>query len=250
MKLRYLMLALLVAPLLSYAAPKTTPVEIHLDHAPDRSHDQKALQNGARLFTKYCLTCHSASFMRFNRLRDIGFSEQQIKEELMFGKGKIGDPMTVMLSRDDALRWFSVVPPDHSITVRARTSELGPGEDWIYTYLRSFYRDLTRPSGWNNVVFPNVAMHNVLWEYQGEQVLGEDHKLRLLMPGKLTPEQYDDMVADLVGYLRYMSEPSEAKRQQLAPYVLGGLGLLLVFAIVLKPAAKKRRARRVAQAST
>ena len=238
-----LLLALPLAPLSVVAAPATQPAEIRLDPAPDRSHDERALQNGARIFTKYCLTCHSASFMRYNRLVDIGFSEQQIKEELMFASDKIGEPMKVVMRRADALRWFAVVPPDHSLTVRARTSALGPGEDWVYTYLRSFYRDPTRPSGWNNVVFPNVAMHNVLWEFQGEQTLGEDHKLKLMKPGKLTPPQYDEMVADLVGYLKYMSEPSAEPRRRLGVYVLLGIGVLLGFAIILKPATRKPRQR-------
>ncbi|CAG4883897.1 Ammonia monooxygenase gamma subunit [Georgfuchsia toluolica] len=247
MNLKRLLLALLLAPFLSIAAPVKPAPEIHLDHAPDRSQDQKALQNGARIFTKYCLTCHSASLMRFNRLEEIGFTEQQIKEELMFDKGKIGEPMNVALWHADAKRWFGVVPPDHSLTVRARHSDLGPGEDWIYTYLRSFYRDPMRPSSWNNVVFPNVAMHHVLWKEQGEQVLGQDGKLQLLKPGKLTPDQYDIMVADLVAFLKYMSEPSAKQRRPLSIYVLIGMGVLLGFAIVLKPAGKKLRApRRVA----
>ena len=251
MNLKHIVFALLLTPLVAFAADQTpAPAavkrvpEIHLDHAPDRSHDQKALQNGARTFTKYCLTCHAASFMRYNRLVDLGFTEQQIKDELMFATNKIGEPMKVAMRRSDALRWFAVIPPDHSVTVRARTSELGPGEDWIYTYLRSFYRDPSRPSGWNNVVFPNVAMHHVLFEYQGEQVLGEDRKLVLIKPGKLTPAQYDSMVADLTGYLKYMSEPSAEPRRHVGRYVLIVIALLLGFAIILKPADKKPRQRR------
>jgi len=260
MNLKPCVLALLLVPLMAFAAgPETSPAPqtravpaavvtpaIRLDPAPDRSHDQKALQNGARIFTKYCLTCHSAAFMRYNRLVDIGFTEQQIKDELMFSTDKIGEPMKVVMRKADAIRWFGVVPPDHSVTARARTSALGPGEDWIYTYLRSFYRDPARPSGWNNVVFPNVAMHHVLWEFQGEQMLGEDHKLKLMKPGTLTAEQYDSMVADLTGYLKYMSEPSAGERRRLGLYVLIGISVLLGFAIILKPADKKSRQRRSA----
>lgn len=259
MNAKHTLLALLGAPLLAWAAPPAavpaTPAapvaavapvvapEIKLDHAPDRTHDQKGLQNGARIFSKYCLTCHAASFMRYNRLTDLGFTEQQIKSELMFTTDKIGDPMKVVMRRADALRWFGVVPPDHSVTVRARHSALGSGEDWIYTYLRSFYRDPSRPSSWNNVVFQNVAMHHVLWEYQGEQILGPDNKFKLLVPGKLTPEEYDAMVGDLVGYLKYMSEPSAEQRRHVGVYVLIGLAVLLAFAIILKPAPKKARPR-------
>ncbi len=233
------LLALLFVPLAAAAAG----AEIHLDRAPDRSHDRAALQNGARVFTTYCLTCHPASFMRFNRLRDLGFTDQQIKMELMFTTDRIGDTMKVAMRPQDAQRWFGVVPPDHSLTVRAHTSALGPGEDWVYTYLRSFYRDPTRPSGWNNVVFPNVAMHHVLWQFQGVQVMGADHKLRLLKPGTLTPAQYDSMVGDLVGYLKYMSEPSAENRKHIGIYVLIALAALLGFAIVLKPAEKKPQRR-------
>jgi len=248
--LKLMLLQLLFVPLAAIAAGAAAPgvagaagTLINLDHAPDKSHDQAALQNGARLFTKYCLTCHSASFMRYNRLRDIGFTEQQIKEELMFATDKIGDPMKVAMRKADAQRWFGLVPPDHSVTVRARTSALGPGEDWIYTYLRSFYRDPTRPSGWNNLVFQNVAMHHVLWEFQGEQVLedplSKTYKLRLAIPGKLTPAEYDNLVADLVAYLKYMSEPSAGLRKELGVYVLIALFVLLAFAIVLKPGSVK-----------
>lgn len=242
MNVKRFLFALLFAPLLAFAAV----AEIRLDHAPDRSQDMAALQNGARVFSKYCLTCHSASFMRYNRLRDIGFSDPQIKQELMFAADKIGEPMKVAMRKSDALRWFAVIPPDHSVTVRARTSDLGPGEDWIYTYLRSFYRDPMRPTGWNNLVFQNVAMHHVLWEFQGEQMLGENHKLSLVKPGKLTPEQYDKLVADLVGYLKYMSEPSAVQRRHIGAYVLIALLVLLVFAIVLKPTEKKPRQRHTA----
>lgn len=248
MRPRSFLLALCALPLLALAepTPPTALPEIRLDHAPDRSHDAAALRNGARVFTRYCLTCHAASFMRYNRLLDLGFTPEQVKEELMLTTDRIGNPMRVVMRRADAQRWFGVVPPDHSVTVRARHSALGPGEDWIYTYLRSFYRDPTRPSGWNNLVFPNVAMHHVLWEYQGEQRLDPEHKLKMLEPGKLTPEQYDSMVADLVGYLKYMSEPSAELRRQVGKYVLIALAVLLGFAIVLKPAEKPPRARRAA----
>lgn len=215
--------------------------EVHLDHAPDRSQDQQALQNGARIFSKYCLTCHAASFMRYSNLRDIGFSDQQIKTELMFTTYKIGETMKVVMPRTEVLRWFGVVPPDLSVIVRARTSALGSGEDWAYTYLRSFYRDSNRPSGWNNTVSQNVAMHHVLWEYQGEQILDREHTLRLVKPGKLTPVQYDSLVADLVGYLKYMSEPSAARRTHIGIYVLAVLSALLGFSIVLKPETKALR---------
>jgi ubiquinol-cytochrome c reductase cytochrome c1 subunit len=179
--------------------------------------------------------------MRYSNLRDIGFSDQEIKTELMFATKKIGETMKVVMPRTEVVRWFGVVPPDLSVIARARTSALGSGEDWAYTYLRGFYRDPSRPSGWNNTVFQNVAMHHVLWEYQGEQILDKDHTLRLAKPGKLTPVEYDSLVADLVGYLKYMSEPSAAQRAYIGIYVLAVLSALLGFSIALKPEKKASR---------
>lgn len=239
--------ALLMLPLLAMAAE----TEMSLDPAPDKSHDQAALQRGAKVFVQYCLSCHPAGFMRYNRLRDIGFTKQQIKDELICGQEdqycgnslyaarKFGAPMNVAMDRSDARRWFGMMPPDLSLLVRARTSDLGPGENWVYSYLRSFYRDPTRPSSWNNVIFKNVAMHHVLWELQGEQVLGADHKLRLANQGKLSPRQYDELVGDLVAFLKYMSEPSAMQRRHVGIYVLLAMGILLFFSIIIKPPGKK-----------
>lgn len=235
--MKKLLIALWMVPLMAFAN-----TEIHLDRAPDRTGNQAALQNGAKTFINYCLNCHAASFMRYNRLKDIGFTEQQIKAELMPAASKIGDPMKVAMRRPDAARWFSLQPPDLSVVARARTSALGSGEDWLYTYLRSFYRDPSRPSGWNNVLFESVAMHHVLWEFQGEQILGVDKKLTLAKPGTLAPEQYDNMVADLVGYLKYMSEPVAEKRQHMGIYVLIALFVLLGFTAVLRPKMPGRKA--------
>ena len=226
--------ALLILPLLAVAAET-----ISLDAAPDKSDDPAALQRGARTFIQYCLNCHPASLMRYNRLLDIGFTEKQVKEELLYTTDKIGEPMLVAMGREDARRWFGVMPPDHSLTARARTSDLGPGEDWLYTYLRSFYRDPMRPSSWNNTLFPNVAMHHVLWEFQGEQVLDANNQLKLAKTGKLSPEEYDGMVGDLVAFLKYMSEPSASKRRQVGIYVLLVLGVLLALAIIIKPPGRK-----------
>lgn len=233
----WVLVALLAMPLAAPAAVE----EIRLDHAPDLSHDNAALQRGARTFVRYCLTCHPASFMRFNRLLDLGFTEKQVRDELLSTADRIGEPMKVAMRRDDARRWFGVAPPDLSLEVRARTSKLGPGDDWVYTYLRSFYRDPQRPSSWNNAVFPNVAMHHVLWELQGEQVLGPDHRLVLAIPGKLSPAQYDAFVADLAAFLKYMSEPSAQVRRHVGVYVLGVMVALLLFSFVLKPPARRPR---------
>jgi ubiquinol-cytochrome c reductase cytochrome c1 subunit len=225
-----LFFSLLFVPVVAMASG----TELHLDHAPDRSRDKAALQNGAKVFVNYCLNCHSASYMRYNRLKDIGLTDQQIKDNLLFTADKVGEPMGVAMRRDEAKEWFGVAPPDLTVIARARASEFGSGSDWLYTYLRGFYRDSTRPTGWNNTVFENVGMPHVLWELQGEQVLGEDHKLTLVTPGKMQPQAYDDMVADLVGFLQYMGEPGAEKRKSLGWMVLLFLGVFFVLAYALK----------------
>jgi ubiquinol-cytochrome c reductase cytochrome c1 subunit len=228
--MKKLLLALLSAPLLAFASG----AELHLDKAPDHSRDFAALQNGAKIFVNYCLNCHSASYMRYNRLQDIGLSLDQIRENLLFTAPKVGEPMTIAMKRAEAKVWFGAAPPDLTVIARARSSEFGTGADWLYTYLRSFYRDDQRPTGWNNVVFENVGMPHVLWELQGDQVMGEDHHLTLAKAGKMKPEEYDAMVGDLVGYLSFMGEPMGEFRKQLGVIVLIGLAVLFVFAFALK----------------
>ena len=225
-----LIFVLLLAPLLALASG----TELQLDKAPDRARDMAGLQRGAKIFVNYCLNCHSASYMRYNRLQDLELSEQQIKDNLLFTVDKVGEPMTIAMRRADAKQWFGAAPPDLSVIARARSSEAGSGADWLYTYLRSFYRDESRPTGWNNVVFENVGMPHVLWELQGEQELGPDHQLKLVKPGKLKAEEYDALVADLVGYLVYMGEPVAVFRRQLGVVVLIALAVLFVFAYALK----------------
>lgn len=216
-----------------------------LDRAPDLTKDLSSLQNGARLFVNYCLNCHSASAMRYNRLRDIGLTEEQIKNNLMFTSDKVGDLMKISMTAKDAKAWFGAAPPDLSVIARAKASEAGSGADYLYTYLRTYYQDPSRPTGWNNMAYPNVAMPNVLWELQGtrnakfvdvkdphqegkttHQFVGfEQVKL-----GKLSATEYDTAMADLVSYLAWMSEPIQNKRRQLGVWVLLFLGVFLVIA--------------------
>lgn len=228
--MKKLLLTLLLIPVLALASG----LEPHLDRAPDRVRDQAALQNGAKMFINYCLSCHSASYMRYNRLRDLGLSDQQIRDNLLFTAEKIGEPMRVAMQRVEAKQWFGAAPPDLTLIARARTSELGSGSDWLYTYLRVFYRDENRSTGWNNVLFENVGMPHALWELQGEQVMGDDHQLILVKPGKLTAEEYDAVVADLVGYLKYMGEPVSEFRKNLGVAVLIALAFLFVLSYALK----------------
>jgi ubiquinol-cytochrome c reductase cytochrome c1 subunit len=153
-----------------------------LDHFPvEKLSDQASLQNGAKLFVNYCLNCHSASAMRYNRMKDIGLTDEQIKANLAFTTDKIGEPMKAAISAKDAKEWFGAAPPDLSVTARARASSAGSGSDWIYTYLRSYYRDSTRATGWNNALFPNVGMPNVLWQLQGAS---RGAKLEEIKPAK------------------------------------------------------------------
>jgi ubiquinol-cytochrome c reductase cytochrome c1 subunit len=158
--------ALVAAPLASQAAGSGYP----LDAFPkSKLTDQAALQNGAKLFVNYCLGCHSANLMRYNRLQDIGLTEEQIRNNLMFTATKVGDPMRIAMAPNDAKEWFGALPPDLSVTARARSSHDGSGADWLYTYLRTYYRDATRATGWNNLVFPAVGMPHVLYELQGSR---------------------------------------------------------------------------------
>ena len=209
--------------------------DIHLDKAPTNLNDQQSLQRGAKTFVNYCLSCHSAQAMRYNRLRDIGLTEQQIKDNLIFTDAKVGDTMTNSMNKKDAKAWFGATPPDLSVISRSR------GADWLYTYLRGFYRDEARPTGWNNVAFDKVGMPHVLNELQGEQVLHvekhgdhETQKLVLAKPGKLTPAEFDGMTADLVNYLEFMGEPMKATRMKLGIVVLLFLSVFFVVAYFLK----------------
>src|SRR5690606_23509145 len=179
-----------------------------LDRFPvERVTDLAALQNGAKLFVNYCLNCHAAAFQRYNRLKDIGLTEEEIKQNLLFATDKVGETMKVSLNPQHAKAWFGGVPPDLTLAARARASHAGTGADFLYTYLRTFYRDDTRPTGWNNLVFPNVGMPHVLWELQGQRaaVYREEQDphdaskkthvfqgFEQITPGTMTPQQYDN----------------------------------------------------------
>lgn len=237
--LKKLLAALALVPALALAAESGFP----LDRAPDRSSDLSALQNGARLFVNYCLNCHSASLVRYNRLRDIGLSEDQIRDNLLFTSDKVGDLMKISMSEKDAKAWFGGLPPDLSVIVRAKASPAGTGADYVYTYLRTYYKDESRPTGWNNLVYPNVGMPHVLWELQGVRKakfvdVKDPHAegktihafagFEQVTPGKLSAQEYDSEMADLVGFMEWMAEPVKAKRQQIGVWVLLFLGLLVL----------------------
>ncbi len=201
------------------------------ESAPIDPSDNASLQRGARTFVNNCLNCHSANYMRYNRLVDIGLTEKEIKENLLFAGKKIGDTMTVAMNPKDAKKWFGVTPPDLTVETRAR------GVDWLYAYMRGFYKDESTSTGWNNIVFDKVAMPHVLYQLQGEQVLNhETQALELVKPGKLNPEEYSAFVADLTNYMAFMAEPAKAERKSLGIWVLLFLGVLLVLAQKVKAA--------------
>ena len=227
----------LCAPALAMASGAA----LHLDKAPV-SRDPAALQHGAKVFVNYCLNCHSASYMRYNRLQDIGLSEQSIRDNLLFTADKTGELMKIAMRSDESKVWFGKAPPDLTVISRSRASEFGSGADWLYTYLRQFYRDEARPTGWNNVIFSNVGMPHVLYELQGEQTAhvtdnadGSKHiELQLTKPGKLTAEEYDRTVADLVSFLVWMGEPMAERREAIGKVVLIFLAGLFVLSYALK----------------
>jgi len=202
------------------------------DKAPNKTNDMAALQNGAKLFVNYCLNCHSAAFMRFNRLKDIGLTDQQVKDNLLFTTDKVGETMKAAIDPRQAKDWFGANPPDLTVIARSRAGHGGTGADYIYTYLRTYYRDSTKATGWNNLVFPSVAMPHALWELQGERkplyetVEEHGHEAHVfkgweqVTPGTMTPLQYDQSVGDLVAYLQWMGEPAQNTRVRVGVWVL------------------------------
>jgi ubiquinol-cytochrome c reductase cytochrome c1 subunit len=213
------------------------------DKAPDKSNDLLALQHGAKLFVNYCLNCHSAAYMRFNRLKDIGLTEQQIKDNLLFTTDKVGETMKATLDPRQAKDWFGGNPPDLTLIARSRSAAgQGSGADYVYTYLRTFYPDPSKATGWNNLAFPNVGMPHVLWELQGQRVpeytpvQQHGHEVEVfkgwkqVTPGTMSPAEYDAAMGDLVGYLSWMADPSQGTRVRVGVWVLLFLLVFTFFA--------------------
>jgi ubiquinol-cytochrome c reductase cytochrome c1 subunit len=243
--------AAVAACVLGFASGPTRAASesVKLDDISTDVTDLASLQSGARTFVNWCLNCHSASLMRYNALREIGLTEEQIKDNLLFTAEKIGMPMAIAMSPRDARDWFGATPPDLSVIARSR------GPDWLYTYLRSFYRDGSTLTGWNNLVYPNVGMPHVLWKLQGERVAREHEvskdgrpildeagqplkivKLEPLIPGSQSAVEYDKTVYDLVNFLAWMGEPHQMARKRLGYWVLIGLTALIFLAYFLKRA--------------
>ena len=228
---------LLLAPALGWASSAGVP----LDRAPINLHDKASLQRGVQVFVNHCLNCHSASSMRYSRLTELGLTEAQIRDNLVLAGEKVGEPMMGSMPPAVAKAAFGVVPPDLSLVGRSR------GADWLYTYMRSFYRDPATKTGWNNAIFPNVAMPHVLAEFQGTQAMSvtermDEHtgdmkvtrELVAERPGTLKPLDYDRQVADLVNYLSYMAEPAQTDRKQWGVLVLFFLAGFFVLTLLLK----------------
>jgi ubiquinol-cytochrome c reductase cytochrome c1 subunit len=213
-----------------------------LQKAPIDLYNKSSLQKGAKLFINYCMGCHSLEHQRYNRMaRDIGLTDDQVKENLIFTGAKVGELMRNSMPKSDAKGWFGVVPPDLSLIARAR------GVDYLYTYLQTFYLDPTRPFGVNNAVFPNVGMPHALWELQGwqkpvyEPILskasGETKVIsgfELVEPGKMSPPEFKEAMADLVNFLAYVGEPIQLERQRIGIWVVLFLFLASIVFYLLK----------------
>lgn len=218
----------------------------------ERMTDMAALQNGAKVFVNYCLNCHGAEYMRYNRMRDIGLTEEQITENLLFAGEKVGELMKVPMTALQGKQWFGAQPPDLSVIARSRSVPgQGSGADYLYTYMRTFYRDDSKATGWNNLAFPSVAMPHVMWQLQGQQrAVYEESKdphdatktvhvfkgFEQIEPGTMTPAQYNETVADLVAFLQWMGEPVQAERKRLGVGVLIFIALFTVIAWFLNAA--------------
>ena len=213
-----------VFPVLAFAAGTA-----RLDRSPHDPRDLVSLQAGARTYVNYCLGCHGVQFVRYKGLTELGLSEAQIKDNLMFGADKVAEPIKAAMDLKEAKRWFGVAPPDLSVVARVR------GPDWLYTYLRTFYRDPKTATGWNNVVYPNVAMPHALWTLQGERAHeAKDGNWSEISKGALSATEYDATVRDLVNFLVYVGEPAAASRKSIGIIVLFVLGVLFIFAYLLK----------------
>lgn len=201
--------------------------------------DRASLQRGAQLYMSYCAGCHSLQYLRYSRIAsDLGLTEDEVMQNLNFTGGKIGDQVHTSLSVEQATQWFGKMPPDLTLISRVR------GSDWVYTYLKSFYLDESRPLGWNNQLFPNASMPNPFWELQGLQHAeygkaegGGDRPvvgLKVAAPGNVSPQDYDRAVRDVTNFLEYAGEPAALKRQSIGVWVLLFLAALTFLAYLLK----------------
>ncbi len=221
---KLLILVLLVAWLvqITYSATPTL-LPMHIDLS-----DRAKLQRGAQLFMNYCSGCHSLRYLRYNRMgKDLGLDKNVLVNNLIFTTAKITDPMTISMPAVDARQWFGLTPPDLSLIAREQ------GADWIYTYLKSFYADNSRPFGANNILVPDTAMPNVLAPLQG-QVVAVHENLILSKKGEMSPQQFASLLDDLVTFLVYVGEPVQLIRYRMGIIVITFLAIFLLIAYRLK----------------
>lgn len=258
MKKLIAILTLALAPLTGTAAGGGS---VPLEQANISLSNHASIQRGAKLFVNYCMGCHSTRYVRYKLFTEVGLTEDDIKDNLMFADGKIGDLMTIAMPEADAGKWFGAPAPDLTLTARIKHG----GADWIYSYLKGFYVDPARPMGVNNTVFPNVGMPHVLWDLQGVQEpvykyeihhdghavasfdseaeaeaykakQGEGYRLErvvdrleMVQPGSLTASEYDQVARDLATYMTYISEPMKLERQRMG---IWSMVFLLVFSVI------------------
>ena len=263
MKKLIAVMALALLPVTGMAAGGSN---VELQQANIDLNNHASIQRGAKLFVNYCMGCHSAKYVRYKLFTEVGLTEDDIKENLMFAGGKPGDLMKIAMTDEDAAGWFGGPAPDLTLTSRIRPG----GEDWIYTYLKSFYTDPSRPMGVNNTVFPNVGMPHVLWQMQGIQNpiykyevhhgsdtvatfdteaeadaymadKGDDYRLErvvdhleMVQPGSLTPAEYDQVARDLATFMTYIAEPMKLERQRMGIWVMLFLVVFTVLAYLMK----------------
>jgi ubiquinol-cytochrome c reductase cytochrome c1 subunit len=207
----------------------------NLENSGVNFRDTAAVQRGAKWFVNYCFSCHSASYMRYNRLaEDLGLDEDIVLRDLAFADVNIGDTMDIAMRPDDSEAWLGKTPPDLSVISRSR------GNDWLFTYMKSFYQD--ESGGWNNLVLPNASMPHVFWQLQGiQEPVWSSHggqrvieHLELTSPGLQSPQEYEQTVRDLVTFLDYLGEPSKLKRKNIGIWVMLFLVLFTLVAYALK----------------
>jgi ubiquinol-cytochrome c reductase cytochrome c1 subunit len=239
MKRLIVIFSLLLCASFSYAGEET----VTLDHIKPNLNDKASLQNGAKVFTNYCFGCHELKYARYERVaNDLGIPADIYEKNLIFNHAKIGSLMTNSMPKDEAKKWFGNPPPDLTLVARSR------GADWLYSYLRGFYKDPARPWGVNNVVFKNVGMPHVLADLQGVcaqppelgikpkvdplsgQIIKQSGCDKFARKGSMTPEEYNQNIYDLVNFLVYMGKPYQLESQRLGIYVLIFLAFLFVFA--------------------
>lgn len=219
---------------------------VSLDAFESDHSDKASLQRGVATFTNYCMSCHSMEYARYKRVaNDLEIPEALYKENLIFTGAKIGELMKNSMSKDMAADWFGAPPPDLTLETRLR------GEDWVYSYLRGFYKDEARPFGVNNVVFPLVGMPHAMVGLQGlcavEPKIGAEASVEPLsgsinnadvcpeyaIEGSMTGAEFDQAMYDLTNFMSYMADPVKLERERLGIFVLIFVAIFFVFAYLL-----------------